>query len=80
LETSESIKNDPIDFEVCENEISSTALDLLKKLLDKNPSQRISINEALHHEWFSNFEAPLIIKLPEHKQKLNTNFESQIDM
>jgi serine/threonine protein kinase len=39
---------------ICENKaikISDEAKDLLMKLLEKNPSQRISCENALNHHW-----------------------------
>jgi serine/threonine protein kinase len=32
--------------------ISEQALDLLKKILTKNPFERISLGQVLEHEWF----------------------------
>jgi serine/threonine protein kinase len=32
--------------------ISEEAMDLLTKILTKNPNERISINQVLQHKWF----------------------------
>ena len=34
--------------------ISDDAMDLLKKMLEKDPKKRITVDEALHHNFFSN--------------------------
>ncbi len=36
--------------------ISSEAKDLIKKLLDIEPEDRITLDEALTHPWFSKFD------------------------
>lgn len=36
------------------NKISENAQDLVKKMLEKNPDDRISAEEALNHNWFTN--------------------------
>mmetsp|Transcript_8875 Transcript_8875/g.779 ORF Transcript_8875/g.779 Transcript_8875/m.779 type:complete len:87 (-) Transcript_8875:79-339(-) len=36
------------------NNVSSQAKNLIKKLLNNNPEERISIKDALKHEWISN--------------------------
>lgn len=48
------------DWTVWDN-VSAEAIDLIKRLLDKNPLTRISAAEALGHPWFkdSNVDSPL---------------------
>lgn len=36
--------------------ISKEAQDLIKKMLTKNPDDRISIDDAMKHEWFNSLE------------------------
>jgi len=38
------------------NKLDSNTLDLLSKMLKKNPHERITANEALNHAYFSSFE------------------------
>jgi len=40
---------DPVDWD----RVSDSAKDLLTKMLEKDPSKRISAQECLEHEWFS---------------------------
>ena len=37
----------------CWDNLSSTCKDLISKLLQKDPKQRISLDEALNHVWFN---------------------------
>ena len=39
------------DFKVKGLKVSDLAIDLLKKMLAKDPTQRISAEQALKHEW-----------------------------
>ena len=49
----ESIKEGEYDLESSPfNELSKSGLDLIKKLLKKKPKERISVKEALNHQWF----------------------------
>jgi len=45
------INSKELNFESKNTKISDEAKDLLTKLLDKNPSQRISCETALNHPW-----------------------------
>lgn len=38
------------------NGVSDTCKDLIKRLLNKNPAQRISLEDALSHKWFENVD------------------------
>ena len=40
------------EFESCSEEV----LDLIRKLLEKDPKKRLSANEALEHPWFLKME------------------------
>ena len=51
-EVSFSIKN--INPVYDDNIISQNGLNLLKKMLIKNPNDRLNVNECLNHVWFSN--------------------------
>jgi calcium-dependent protein kinase len=54
-ETKEFILNYALDFsDKIWRRVSNDSKDLLKKLLTKNPSNRISIAEALKHPWITN--------------------------
>ena len=46
------IQNDPVTFDP-EIKVSDDAKDLILHLMDKNPETRYTIEEALHHKWFS---------------------------
>ena len=49
----ESVQSARIDYSSPPfNKLSANCLDLLKKLLNKDPEQRISAQEALNHKWF----------------------------
>ena len=51
----ENVRNGYVDFSTSIfQEISEEAKDLLSKLLEKNPSKRISAVEALEHPWITN--------------------------
>jgi serine/threonine protein kinase len=41
-------------------EISDTAKDLLKKLLDPNPKTRYSVAKTLEHPWFADLDETLL--------------------
>ena len=43
------------DFTKINLKLSGDALDLLKRMLEKNPVQRISVHEALKHPWIEKF-------------------------
>lgn len=45
-------KMDLKEFESCSEEV----LDLIRKLLEKDPKKRLSANEALEHPWFSKMD------------------------
>jgi calcium-dependent protein kinase len=48
-----SIKEDEINLKTSPfNSVSEELKDLIKKLLTKNPNERISADEALQHKWF----------------------------
>ena len=62
-----SIKEDEINLKTgAFNFVSDELKDLLKKLLTKNPDERISADEALQHKWFA------INKTKEKLSKLDT--------
>lgn len=46
-----------LEFDLaCWNQISDTCKDLLTKLLIKDPKKRISLDNALKHQWFKGIE------------------------
>ena len=46
-----------LEFDLaCWRSVSGTCKDLLTKLLTKDPKNRITLGEALKHEWFQNIE------------------------
>lgn len=50
--TYEALTKDP-DFNIDDIKISNDFIDLIKKMLEKTPSKRITINECLNHPWFN---------------------------
>ena len=53
----EAIKNQEPNYELpCFRKMSEHCLDLIKKLLLKDPNERISIKDALSHEFFRQFD------------------------
>jgi serine/threonine protein kinase len=51
------IKSNPHHFKHIEfNEVSPECKDLISKLLEKNPTKRISGIQALNHPWFKMLE------------------------
>ena len=53
----EAIKNQEPNYELqCFRKMSDHCLDLIKKLLMKDPNERISIKDALSHEFFRQFD------------------------
>ena len=60
-EVIESVKNGKIDYSSPPfNKLTKNCLDLLKKLLNKDPEQRISAQEALNHKWFDAYDSQQI--------------------
>jgi calcium-dependent protein kinase len=54
-----AILKDEINFEARElRQISHSARDLLKQLLDRDPSSRLTASEALRHRWLRSEDAP----------------------
>ena len=47
------------------NDLSSEAIDLLRRLLNYNPNTRISAAEALEHPWFQKFSGNDMVKIKE---------------
>lgn len=41
------------DFDFDDIKVSNDFIDLIKKMLEKNPAKRITINECLNHPWFN---------------------------
>jgi len=49
----EQIKNKTLVFiEDIWDDVSPECIDLIRKLLDRNPKKRLEANEALKHDWF----------------------------
>lgn len=55
--------------------ISSEAKDLISKMLITRPLRRISINNALKHDWFKKMEATQEIALPHRVVRNLANFK-----
>lgn len=53
------------------NNISSTAKDLIKKMMTVNPAKRISAEEAYKHKWFDGKDFSILS--PEKTQELISN-------
>lgn len=51
----ERLKNPSIQIDSLNPELSEGAKDILKKLLEPDPSKRISANEACQHDWIKSF-------------------------
>lgn len=59
-ETIRMTLEDKLVFDLpCWDNITNSAKDLIKRLLMKDPRQRISLDDAMNHEWF----APAIARL-----------------
>lgn len=50
--TYEALTQNP-DFELDDIKISNDFIDLINKMLEKNPMKRLTINECLNHPWFN---------------------------
>lgn len=74
-ETFELIKNQELRFlEEDWLNISDRAIDLIRKMLDRNPESRIRASEILNHPWFSREES-LVEKEKREISKSNENLE-----
>ena len=61
----QKIVRSPVEFnEEIWNNVSDDCKDLIKKMLKKNPSKRIVINDVLSHSWFKKFCDKSINKVP----------------
>ena len=67
------IENQPFEFSK-EVEISDKAKDLIEKMLKKDPKQRISLKEALKHEFFND----VILEMKAYKPDFKTNTLKEI--
>lgn len=47
-----SIREDELEFNSAFDDVSPQAKDLLRRMLEKKPNERICVKEALQHEWF----------------------------
>ncbi|PSN32264.1 hypothetical protein C0J52_25840, partial [Blattella germanica] len=45
-------------------DVSEDAKDLMRKLMVKEPSKRLSASECLHHQWFTDVDSPMMKPLP----------------
>lgn len=53
------------------------AIDLLKKMLEKDPKKRITINEIYNHPWIKKYSGNKKAPLNEHKNKqVNNNLKN----
>jgi len=53
-ETIRMTQEDQLVFDLpCWDTLSDTSKDLIKKLLQKDPKKRITLNEAMNHRWFA---------------------------
>lgn len=51
---SHEVKNSKPNFNFPEfKEVSPQCIDLIKKMLEKDKAKRLSVTEALKHEWFA---------------------------
>lgn len=62
------------------NKISENAQDLVKKMLEKNPDDRISAEEALNHNWFTNQDMSQSWMLDDVIDGLNEQHNIKIDL
>lgn len=71
-ETFELIKNQELKFiEEDWLNISELAIDLIRKMLDRNPQSRIKADEILNHSWFKREESS------QEKEKLEVSKSSE---
>ena len=71
-ETFELIKNQELKFiEEDWLNISDLAIDLIRKMLDRNPQSRIKADEILNHSWFKREESS------QEKEKLEVSKSSE---
>ena len=53
-ETIKMTLNNPLEFDLpCWKSHSNLSKDIILRLLDKNPAKRITLEQALKHEWFN---------------------------
>ena len=65
-------QNRACDFDFTQekyNDISPIALDLLKKMLEKDPSKRLSAKKALQHIYFTSNSSQMDIEEPVEKHR-----------
>ncbi len=55
------LQSEPAYREDIKINYSSDCMDLLKKMLCKNPEGRISANEAFNHPWIANAKDDLVV-------------------
>lgn len=66
-----------LEFDLaCWNSISDNCKDLLTKLLAKDPSKRISLDQALKHKWFNGIDLNQKTGLVNNKEKAS-NFKQK---
>lgn len=71
--------NDPLPFKgTIWKSISNEAIDFLNRLLIKDPKQRMTIKEALEHEWIQKYHGRRTGLRKESREKKNGSYEFKI--
>lgn len=68
------VSKDP-DFRHANVNVSNDCKDLIIKMLQKNPSKRISVQDALQHPWLRNIESVPDTEIPDEVKKSLANFQ-----
>jgi len=68
------VSKDP-DFRQANVRVSSDCKDLILKMLQKNPSKRISVQDALKHPWLANIESVSDTEISNEVMKSLANFQ-----
>lgn len=81
-ETFEFIKNKELKFmEEDWLNISELAIDLIRKMLDRNPQSRIKADEILNHSWFKrdqNLQENEKLEVSKSSEVINTDMKTEI--
>lgn len=75
----ENIRHFPVNFSEIQDKMSQEGFDLLQKMLQKDPAQRISLNEAMEHQFFKSVNVEQYFINPEYMINLkNFKFKSKV--
>ena len=79
LKLANSVKRDPFEMPICSDELK----DVLRRMLEKNPAKRVSLEELKRHPWFSQKQkrgTPDIGRVSEKISKMDFKHRSNIHL